>query len=161
MYANSIDLKKSAQLDLNPRPQVSCTTHWAIGVVVFDGMLLEFSPFLCLQPAVERNVITALPRSDKPKVGRWWVCGVRLLICCFGSPRRVIGMTDRQMDSFLASYIDYMFNQPIIVAVFSITHQFPIAFISFNNPCTYGRYNARLGCSGLKMAIFMQFSTAT
>jgi len=37
--------------------------------VVFDGMLLEFSPFLRFQPAVECNLITALIRSDKLEVG--------------------------------------------------------------------------------------------
>ena len=38
--------------------------------VVFDGMLLEFSPLLRLQPAAERNLITAFTRSDKLEVGR-------------------------------------------------------------------------------------------
>jgi len=33
--------------------------------MVFDGMLLEFSPLLRLQPAAERKLITALPRGDK------------------------------------------------------------------------------------------------
>ena len=33
--------------------------------VAFNGMLLEFSPLLCLQPAAERKLITALPRDDK------------------------------------------------------------------------------------------------
>jgi len=37
--------------------------------VVFDGMLLKFSPLLCLQPTAEHNLITALTRSDKLKVG--------------------------------------------------------------------------------------------
>ena len=37
--------------------------------VVFDGMLLEFSPLLRLQPPAERNLITALTRSDKHEVG--------------------------------------------------------------------------------------------
>ena len=35
--------------------------------VAFDGMLLEFSPLL--QPAAEHNLITALTRGDKLKVG--------------------------------------------------------------------------------------------
>ena len=33
--------------------------------VVFNGMLLELSPLLHLQPAAERNLITALTRGDK------------------------------------------------------------------------------------------------
>ena len=33
--------------------------------VVFDGMLLEFSPLLRLQAAVERKLITTFTRSDK------------------------------------------------------------------------------------------------
>jgi len=37
--------------------------------VVFDGMLLEFSPLLRLQAAVERKLITAFTRSDKLEVG--------------------------------------------------------------------------------------------
>jgi len=37
--------------------------------VVFDGMLLEFSPFLRLQAAVERKLITALSCDDKLEVG--------------------------------------------------------------------------------------------
>ena len=38
--------------------------------VVFNGMLLEFSPLLRLQPAAERNLITAFTHSDKLEVGR-------------------------------------------------------------------------------------------
>jgi len=37
--------------------------------VVFDGMLLEFSPLLRLQPAAECNLITVLTRGDKLEVG--------------------------------------------------------------------------------------------
>ena len=37
--------------------------------VVFDGMLLEFSPLLRLQAAVERKLITAFTRSDKLEGG--------------------------------------------------------------------------------------------
>jgi len=37
--------------------------------VVFDGMLLEFSPLLRLQVAVERKLITVLTRGDKLEVG--------------------------------------------------------------------------------------------
>jgi len=37
--------------------------------VVLDGMLLEFSPLLRLQPAAERNLITALARDDKLERG--------------------------------------------------------------------------------------------
>ena len=38
--------------------------------VVFDGMLLEFSPLLRLQAAVERELITAFTRGDKLEGGR-------------------------------------------------------------------------------------------
>ena len=48
--------------------------------VVFDGMLLEFSPLLRLQPTAECNLITALIRGDKLEVGGWWVYGVGQLI---------------------------------------------------------------------------------
>ena len=33
--------------------------------MVFNGMLLEFSPLLRLQPVAESNLSTALPRGDK------------------------------------------------------------------------------------------------
>ena len=62
MYAKSIDFRKKKsvhQWDSNPRPPA----------VVFDGMLLEFSPLLRLQPAAEHNLITALTRGDKLEVG--------------------------------------------------------------------------------------------
>ena len=45
--------------------------------MVFDGMLLDFSPLLHLQAAVEHNLITAFTRDDKLEGGRWWVYGVR------------------------------------------------------------------------------------
>jgi len=38
--------------------------------VVFDGMLLQFTPLLRLQPAAERNLITAFTRGDKHEVER-------------------------------------------------------------------------------------------
>ena len=37
--------------------------------VVLDGMLLEFSPLLRLQAAVERKLITAFTRGDKLEGG--------------------------------------------------------------------------------------------
>ena len=37
--------------------------------MVLDGMLLEFSIILHLQPTAERNLITALTRGDKLEVG--------------------------------------------------------------------------------------------
>jgi len=37
--------------------------------VVFDGMLLEFSPLFRLQAAAERKLITALTHGDKLEVG--------------------------------------------------------------------------------------------
>ena len=61
--------KKSVhQRDLNPRPPelLYPLSHMA---VVLDGMWLEFSPPLCLQPAAERNLITAFTRGDYPEVG--------------------------------------------------------------------------------------------
>jgi len=38
--------------------------------VVFDGMLLKFSPLLCLQPTAEGKLITALTCDDKLEVRR-------------------------------------------------------------------------------------------
>jgi len=49
--------------------------------VVFDGMLLELFPLLCLQPTVERNLITTFTCSDRLEVGGWWKYDVRQLIC--------------------------------------------------------------------------------
>jgi len=37
--------------------------------VVFDGMLLEFSPLLRLQLTVERNLIIAFTCGDKLEIG--------------------------------------------------------------------------------------------
>ena len=37
--------------------------------VVFDGMLLEFSPLLRLQLSAEHNLITAFTHGDKLEVG--------------------------------------------------------------------------------------------
>ena len=74
MYAKSIDFKKKNLLTsgiptrdlLNASQLLYPLRHMA---VVFDGMLLEFSPLLRLQPAAERNLITAFTRSDKLEVG--------------------------------------------------------------------------------------------
>jgi len=38
--------------------------------VVFNGMLLDFSLLLRLQPAAERKLITALTHSDELEVGK-------------------------------------------------------------------------------------------
>jgi len=65
-------------------------------------MLLEFSPLLCLQPATERNLITAFTRSDKPEVGGWCIYDVRQLICRCGQSQvsyRRDGRTDGQTDN--------------------------------------------------------------
>jgi len=37
--------------------------------VVFDGMLLKFSPLLHLQPAAEHSLITTFIRDDKLELG--------------------------------------------------------------------------------------------
>jgi len=72
--------------------------------VVFDGMLLEFFPFLYLQPAAEHKLIIALTRGDKLEVGGWWIYGGRKLICqCRQSQASY--WHDRQTDSFSALYI--------------------------------------------------------
>ena len=81
--------------------QVSCTNHWAISAAVFDGMLLEFSPPLCLQPAAERNLITAFTRSDNLEVGGWWIYYTKQLIWqCRQS--QVSYRRDRQTDGRIA-----------------------------------------------------------
>jgi len=51
---------------LNASPLLYPLSHMA---VVLDGTLLEFSPLLRVQPAAERNLITAFIRSDKREVG--------------------------------------------------------------------------------------------
>jgi len=63
---------------LNASQLLYLLSHMA---VVFDGMLLEFSLLLRLQPAAERNPITAFTCGDKLEVGWWWVYDVRQLIC--------------------------------------------------------------------------------
>ena len=59
MWTRTRDLLNASQL------------HYLLGhmAVVFDGMLLEFSPLLCLQLAAERNLITAFTHGDKLEVG--------------------------------------------------------------------------------------------
>ena len=58
-------------MDSNPRPPECKSVALLIEPYGcgFDGMLLEFSPLLRLQPAVERNLITAFTHSDKRGVG--------------------------------------------------------------------------------------------
>ena len=72
--------------------------------VVFNGMLLKFSPLLQLQPAAECNLITTFTRSDKPEVGGRWVYDVRQLIWrCWQS--QVSYRRDRQTYGFSALFI--------------------------------------------------------
>ena len=106
--------------------QVSCNSHWAINAVVFNGMLLEFSPLLRLQPAAERNLITALTRNDKLEIGGWWVYGVRQLICqcqqshgSYGRDGRMDGQTDGRLFSFIAILALYL---PYVQGLFTITN---------------------------------------
>ena len=109
VYAKSIDFwkKKSVRTCdlLNASQLFYPSSHMA---VVFDGMLLKFFP-LHLQPAAERNLITAFTRGDKLEVGRWWVNDVRQLICRCGQSQvsyRRDGWMDRQTDGFSALYIE-------------------------------------------------------
>ena len=76
--------------------------------MVFDGMLLEFSPLLRL---AERNLVTAFTRSDKLEVGAigCWVNDIRQLHADVSSPRQVIGLMDGQTDGWLFSFIDCKF----------------------------------------------------
>ena len=66
------DLKKSVYCpNFEPATtcmQVSCSSNLVTFAVDFEGMLLQFSPFLSLQPATECKLIT-LTRIDKLKVG--------------------------------------------------------------------------------------------
>jgi len=77
---------------------------WAISAAVFDGMLLEFSPLLRLQPAAECNLITTFTCGDKPEVGGWWVYDVRQLICRCGQSQMSY-QCDGRTDDFSALYI--------------------------------------------------------
>ena len=80
--------------------QVSCTTHWAIRAMVFDGMLLEFSPLLCLQTAAECSWSLHYLAVTK---------NVFMVLDSYMSMSTVLGKlswrTDRQMDSFSALLI--------------------------------------------------------
>ena len=60
----SIDIQKNTNLNASQ-------LHYQLShmAVVFDGMLLKFSPILRLQPAAERNLITAFTHGDKLEVG--------------------------------------------------------------------------------------------
>ena len=62
--------KKSVHhLDSSPQPP-ECKSVTLTIELVFDGMLLEVSPLLRLQPAAERNLTIALTCGDKLEVGR-------------------------------------------------------------------------------------------
>jgi len=73
VFAKSIDIKKNLFTtwirthDLLNASQL----HYPLSymAVVFNGMLLEFSPLLRLQAAVECKLITALTRGDKLEGG--------------------------------------------------------------------------------------------
>ena len=54
-WIQTCDLLKASQLHYR-------LSHMA---VVFDGMFLQFSPLLRLQPAAECNLITAFTHGDK------------------------------------------------------------------------------------------------
>ena len=73
MVCKSIDIqKKKNQFTTWIRDLMNASQlHYQLShmAVVFDGMLLEFSPLLRLQVAVECNPITAFTRSDKREVG--------------------------------------------------------------------------------------------
>ena len=97
-------------MDSNTRPPEckSVALRLSHMTVVFDGMLLEFSPLLRLQPAAERNLITAFTHSDK---GGWWVYEVRQFISHWRLTQvsyRRDRRTDRQTDGFI--YIDISYN---------------------------------------------------
>ena len=74
VYAKSNDFRKKnlftswirAHDLLNASQLLYPLNHMA---VVFDGILLEFSPLLRLQPAAECNLITALTHSEQHEVG--------------------------------------------------------------------------------------------
>ena len=73
MYTKSVDFLKKKLVTswirtYNLLNASSCSSHWAICAVVFNGMLLEFSLLLCLQPAAKRKLITASIHGDKIKV---------------------------------------------------------------------------------------------
>ena len=94
--------------------------------VVFDGMLLEFSPLLRLAAAVEHNLITAFTRGDKLEVGGWLICRGQQSQVSY----RRDGQTDRQTDGFSALYID--------------THHFWAAYFFHQNFCLYGIYSTNI-----------------
>ena len=59
------------QLESNPRPPECSKVHYPLShmAVVFNRMLLEFSPLLCLQPVAESNLSNALTPGDKLEDG--------------------------------------------------------------------------------------------
>ena len=85
--------------------QVSCTTHWVICAVVFNGLLLKFLQFFVFNPLQNASwllhylVAINLKEEDDwfMESGSWYVN--------VNSPRQVISVTDRQMDEQLFSFI--------------------------------------------------------
>jgi len=66
VHAKRIDFQKKTCSPTGFEPECHPLNHMAM---VFDGMLLEISPLLCLQSTAEHNLITALARGDKLEVG--------------------------------------------------------------------------------------------
>jgi len=91
----------------------SCSTDWA----VFDGMLLEFSPLLYLQAAVERRLITTFTLSDKLEGGRWWVGAMMSTV-----PGELLinSVTDRQTDRISALYMWPGLTKPVLSITSSV-----------------------------------------
>ena len=84
--------------------QVSCTTYRTFCAVVLNGMLLDFSPLLCPQPAAGHKLITVLSCSDKLKAGEWYFFfGIKQLICQFQQFQESY-QHDRQTDGWEFSF---------------------------------------------------------
>ena len=74
MFAKVLILKKKSLFTIWIRTRDllnASQLHYRLShmAVVFVGMLLEFSPLLRLQAAVERKLITAFTRGDKLEGG--------------------------------------------------------------------------------------------
>ena len=106
MYAKSIDFRKRNLFSSWIRtPDLLNASQFVLPIEPYScGFQWNVARVFSTSSSSTRCIITAFTRCDKLEVGRWWVYDD------VSSSRRVISVTDRQMDGFSALYIDAMYK---------------------------------------------------
>ena len=158
MYAKSIDFqKKKWTCDLLNASQLLYPLRYM--AVVIDGILLEFSPLFCLQPA-EYKLITASPHNDKLEVVGWLVYGVKQLICrskqshlSYQHDRETDGQTDRISALYIQIQLkSKYFNRAVSCRREKFWWQNTLSQILFKSECIEN-------CTNIHQYIFLQIRT--